>query len=151
MKIYLNVSCLNRPFDDQRQVRIRLESEAVALILERADQGRWAHVSSEMAVIEIDAIPDAARRARVRLLPPQKSRVHKLGEAAFRRAAELERFGFRPADAVHLAAAEDWSADVLLSCDDRLCRLAKRRRRQLRVDVANPLEWLKETGDDADA
>ena len=29
MKIYLDVCCLNRPFDDQTQDRIHLESEAV--------------------------------------------------------------------------------------------------------------------------
>ena len=29
--IYLDVCCLNRPFDDQTQERIRLESEAVLL------------------------------------------------------------------------------------------------------------------------
>jgi len=35
MKIYLATCCLNRPFDDQRQPRVRLESEAVTLILEK--------------------------------------------------------------------------------------------------------------------
>jgi len=28
MKIYLDNCCFNRPFDDQSQIRIRLESEA---------------------------------------------------------------------------------------------------------------------------
>jgi hypothetical protein len=31
--IYLDVCCLNRPFDDQTQERIRLEAEAVLRIL----------------------------------------------------------------------------------------------------------------------
>jgi hypothetical protein len=31
--IYLDVCCLNRPFDDQTQERIRLEAEAVLHIL----------------------------------------------------------------------------------------------------------------------
>lgn len=35
MKIYLDVCCLNRPFDDQAQTRIRLESEAILLIIAR--------------------------------------------------------------------------------------------------------------------
>jgi hypothetical protein len=45
MKLYLDVSCLNRPFDDQRQPRVRTESEAVLLILARIDQGafNWIH------------------------------------------------------------------------------------------------------------
>ncbi len=42
-------------------------------------------------------------------------------------------------------------ADVFLSCDDRLVRLARRRRDQLLVRVANPLEWITEIGHDSDA
>jgi hypothetical protein len=65
-RIYLDLSCLNRPFDDQSQVRIRLEAEAIVLILERLDVGVWRQVSSEIAVIEIDAIADEERRVNVR-------------------------------------------------------------------------------------
>ena len=64
MKVYLDVSCLNRPFDDQGQTRIRLEAEAVTLILECIDAGRWRQVSSQMAEIEIAAISEAERRRR---------------------------------------------------------------------------------------
>ena len=144
MKIYLDVSCLNRPFDDQTQIRVRLEAEAVLLILARLDDGEWEQTSSEMAIIETDAIPDLRRRARVRvLLPPEKS-ILKLTQSVRDRAAELVALGFGPADAVHVAAAEQSGADVLLSCDDRLCRLAKRRALELRVRVVNPVTWLKE-------
>lgn len=34
--------------------------------------------------------------------------------------------------------------DVLLSCDDRLCRLGRRFRKDLTVRVADLLEWSKE-------
>ena len=150
MKIYLDVSCLNRPFDDQSQARIRIETAAVTLIFERIDAGLWQQVSSEMAVIELDAITDVDRQNRVRMLLPESKAIMKLDETTFQRAAELERLGFKPADAVHVAAAERAKADVLLSCDDRLCRLAKRRRRDLQVKVVNPVDWLKEM-EDADA
>jgi predicted nucleic acid-binding protein len=149
MKIYLDVSCLNRPFDDQRQPRVRIETAAIMLIFERFDAEVWQHASSEMALIEIDAIADAERQSRVRMLLPNATSIMKLNDAIFRRAAELEVQGFKPADAVHVAAAEFAQANVFLSCDDRLCRLAKRRQRDLRVQVANPVLWLKER-DDAD-
>jgi len=41
VRIYLDVCCLNRPFDDQTQDRIHLESEAVILILKRVRSGNW--------------------------------------------------------------------------------------------------------------
>ena len=58
MRLYLDVSCFNRPFDDQRQDRIRLEAEAIAVILQRIDNGQWTQISSGMAEIEISAISD---------------------------------------------------------------------------------------------
>jgi predicted nucleic acid-binding protein len=151
VKIYLDVSCLNRPFDNQNQARIRLEAEAVTLILEKCGREEWEQVSSEMADIEIDAITDSDRRVRVRLLLPEGKAPSKLSEEIFARAETLEGMGFKRADAVHLAAAEFQSADAFLSCDDRLCRRAKRQRHELKVHVANPLDWLKETGHDPDA
>jgi predicted nucleic acid-binding protein len=151
VKICMDVSCLNRPFDDQSQPRIRLEAEATTLILEQCEQGAWEQVSSMMARIEIDAMPDADRRARVLLLLPDDNATLQLTPEVFARAAIVQTLGFKAADAVHVAAAESLEVDALLSCDDRMCRLAKRRRTQLKVRVANPLDWLKEIGHDPDA
>ncbi|WP_373529089.1 hypothetical protein [Nostoc sp.] len=39
--IYLDVCCLNRPFDDQTQERIFLEAEAVLRILAIVQMGDW--------------------------------------------------------------------------------------------------------------
>jgi predicted nucleic acid-binding protein len=144
VRIYLNVSCLNRPFDDQEQARIRLEAAAVGMILERVDEGRWVHVSSQMARIEVAANPNPEQRARVQLLLPGGGNIVMLTPAVYARAAALEKLGFKPADAVHVAAAEDAGADVLLSCDDRFCRTGLRQRRKLRVAIRNPLDWLNE-------
>jgi len=40
-KVYFDVCCLNRPFDDQNQARIRLEAEAVLMMLNRCEAGDW--------------------------------------------------------------------------------------------------------------
>ena len=144
VKIYLNVSCLNRPFDDQEQARIRLEAAAVGMIFEKVDEGHWFHVSSEMAQIEIAANPDQRRQARVQLLLPDPRSIVMLTPAMFTRGAALEKLGFKAGDALHVAAAEEVGADVLLSCDDRFCNTGARHRRKLRVAIRNPLDWLKE-------
>lgn len=83
VRIYLDVSCLNRPFDDQEQPRIRLEAAAVGMIFERFDEGEWIHISSEMATVEIDANTDLTRRARVRLLLPGPEHIGKLTPVLF--------------------------------------------------------------------
>jgi hypothetical protein len=64
-QVYLDVCCLNRPFDDQRQDRIRLEAEAVLLILEHCEAGEWQWISSVVVEEEINNTPDRERRHRV--------------------------------------------------------------------------------------
>jgi predicted nucleic acid-binding protein len=149
MKLYLDVSCLNRPFDDQTQSRIRRESEAVTLILEAIDAGTWKETSSRMVEMEISVIPDETRRRRVLELVP-RGRIE-LTATVFDRAKELLKYGFGAADAVHLAAAEHAGADVMLSCDDRLIKRAGRIADELKVRVVNPADWLKEQNDATNA
>ncbi len=151
MKVYLDVCCLNRPFDDQRQPRIRLESEAIALILEQFDAGKWRMVSSEMILLEVAAMPDRERRRRVRALLPGAGDTIRLTPGIFRRAEVLVQRGLKTADAVHVAAAERQGADVLLTCDDRLCSLGRRLRKTLRVKVVDPVSWLREVQDASNA
>jgi predicted nucleic acid-binding protein len=150
MNIYLDVSCLNRPFDDQSQTRIRLEAEAVTLILQQIEAGRARQVSSEIADIEIAGMGDAERRRRVAALLPPRESIMRLAARTFVRATALERLGFKPADALHVAAAQVLEA-VFLTCDDRLCRLGLRHASKLRTRVLNPLAWLKERPNAHDA
>ena len=48
MRIYLDNCCFNRPFDDQSQIRIRLESEAKLKIQEEIRSGKiqliWSYI-----------------------------------------------------------------------------------------------------------
>ena len=59
------------------------------------------------------------------------------------RSEALESFGFKHYDALHIACAESGGADVLLTTDDRMLRLAKRHSAQLQVQVENPYTWLQ--------
>jgi hypothetical protein len=65
MQIYLDLCCLNRPLDDQSQTRVRLESEAIGLILEQCGQGKHQWVSSEALEFEAARNPDEEQRRRV--------------------------------------------------------------------------------------
>lgn len=142
-RIYLDVCCWNRPFDDQSQARVHLEAEAVLEILAMIEQGRWRLITSEAVDLEIEEMSDATRRERLKsAIPAHQERVQ-FGDPTIQRAVELERAGFPGMDAVHPAAAEQAQADVLLTTDDRLLRLARRHTRRLRVVVHNPLTWLQ--------
>ena len=143
-RIYLDVRCLNRPFDEQRQDRVRLEAEAVLLILGRCEAGVWQWLSSAVVEEEVNNTPSHERRTRVRNMLSGAHRTVALADTAIARAQELKAMGFRTYDALYLACAEQATVDVFLTTDDRVLRIATRHTAQLKVRVANPLEWLLE-------
>lgn len=143
-KIYLDVCCLNRPFDDQSQPRIRLEAQAVLAILDRVGEGKWEWVSSDAVDLEIGKSLDKERSDRVRLLTGVVSRTVSIEADQTNRARHLEALGFHVFDALHVACAESAQVDVMLTTDDRLLRVARRLKDILQVRVGNPLQWLEE-------
>lgn len=144
MKIYLDTCCLNRPFDDQRQPRIRLESEAVTLILERAYHHEWEWLGSDILLHELEQIGDIERRERTLFLAKQCHQVIEVNSKILNRAEELESSGFNGYDAIHLASAESAKVDVFLTTDDQLQKLADREKNQISFIVINPVQWLEE-------
>jgi predicted nucleic acid-binding protein len=144
-KLYLDVCCLNRPFDDQTQARIHLEAEAVLVILARCEQEQdWEWLASEAVDWEIDQTPDPERRRRVRLLASHACRSVSVGDSETERALEIVGWGVSALDALHLACAENGGAEVFLTTDDKLLRKAGAYAEKLNVRVENPLAWLGE-------
>jgi predicted nucleic acid-binding protein len=144
MLIYLDVCCLNRPFDDQLQGRIRLESEAVLTILNGGEKEKWRLLNSEAIEFEISAIPEEERKKKVAALAAIAQEKTKLDEKIKLRAKELQKIGIKVYDALHLACAEYGGAEVFLTTDDQLLRKAKRNRNKLKIRVENPVLWLME-------
>jgi hypothetical protein len=62
MRLYLDVCCLNRPFDDQTQDRIHLETEAILSILKHVEIGDWTLVSSSVVLYEVNNIPNSDKK-----------------------------------------------------------------------------------------
>lgn len=60
------------------------------------------------------------------------------------RVDELLALGFKSFDALHLASAELSGADVFLTVDGPLLKLAARLSAQLRVRVVDPVRFLEE-------
>jgi predicted nucleic acid-binding protein len=94
--------------------------------------------------IEIGQTPDAERQSRLRRVTEFVSLTIEIGERELERANELQKLGLVGFDAVHLACSESGKADVFLTTDDRLLKLAKRLAKKLHVKVENPLDWMKE-------
>ncbi len=144
MKIYFDVCCLNRPFDDQTQARIRLEKEAIVLILARLTVEDLHWLTSPAVTAEIKQTPDLVWRYQMLSLLGMASGSINITHESEERSKELIEFGFKPFDALHLALAEQGDVDIFLTVDDQLIRLANRLEGKVRVPVSNPLTWIRE-------
>ena len=145
--VYLDTCCLNRPWDDQTQPRIRLESEAVLAVLAAVETRRGVEWLGSAAVLgEVTRNPDPDRRRRALRLLELTTRWARIApEDDVRGEALAQRAGLTAFDALHDARAERGGADVLLTTDDRFLRRAARHASALRVPVENPLAWLGRT------
>ncbi len=143
-KIYLDACCLNRPFDDQTQYRIYLESQAVMTILTQCQSATWKLINSSALVAELNQTTNLERLQNVnKILAIAQIKVI---SSTFieERAAELQRLGFSSYDAAHIASAERSYADVFLTTDDRLIKKAKQNYQLINVKIKNPIQWLTE-------
>lgn len=149
--IYMDVCCLNRPFDDWTQARIRLEAEAVLEIALRCQNQEWQLISSTALEAEISKTPDLSRRQRVMDSLVIAKSIIPVTEQILQRAKEIVSLGFKSFDALHISCAESAQTDIFLTTDDRLLRAAQRHKANLSVQVSNPVIWLMEISKTGDA
>ena len=105
MLIYLDTCCFNRPFDDQNQLLIRLQTEAKLYVQDAIRQGTFSLAWSAVMDLENAVNPDierreaiAAWRSLVAVDVDTRPDVEALAE-------ELALLGIKPMDALHIASA----------------------------------------------
>ena len=120
--IYIDVCAICRPFDEQSYLRIKLETEAVNLILAKVEYGSYKLLVSPVHLKEIEAISDVSERIELQTLLDKIGKPIKVDMGKTRaRAEELTYLGFGVADAAHVAFAEQSQAQFI-TCDDRLIK-----------------------------
>lgn len=140
MRVYLDTSVLNRPFDDQSQVKIFLETQAFLLILTLIESQQIALVSSSILEYENSRNSRLERANAVNLWLSLSKTYQKLTPEIRLRAKALEEMGVKPLDALHIASAEASRSDYFLTCDKRLIN----RCQALDLKVMNPTYFITE-------
>jgi predicted nucleic acid-binding protein len=141
--IYLDVCCLCRPFDNQEEMRIQLEANAIFLILSHVKQAKFNLIVSPAHVHEIKS--STKKRESTEIL----TFLNEFGESGKwdlqktrKRAEELISHKFGVADAAHVAFAEEVS-DFFITCDDRLERKCEK---MATIHTMNPVEFVVKEG-----
>lgn len=137
----------NRPFDDQSQMRIRLETVAITIIVALIEQGYFSACWSFMLAYENSRNPVPERRAFVRYLANICDSTIMPDESIRALARQLsEQYKVLARDALHLACAESHGCDYLVTCDDRFTQGGKHLNEEggLTVKVINPVDLLRQ-------
>jgi predicted nucleic acid-binding protein len=138
MKIYLDTSVYNRPFDDQTQFRIWLETVAFSIILSLIKVGDVELVASSVVAYENSRNPFLERKRWVESCLRLSHHHVVLNTSIRERARELEKQGVKSVDALHVACAETAAVDYFLTCDDKLTN----RYKDGKMMVCNPVEFI---------
>jgi predicted nucleic acid-binding protein len=139
VKLYLDTSVFNRPFDDQTQPRIWIETLSLALILQWLEAGGAELVNS--AVLEFEnSLNLLALRRDWMLRCLEQSSVYQFVDPPIRgRAEHLEKNHLGAIDALHIACAEEAGCDYFITCDDRLIK----KRKLFTVKTMNSVDFVQ--------
>ena len=141
MRLYLDNNVMIRPFDDQRQGRVWIETLAFSLVLSMIENGEAELIVSEVHRLENSAAPDVFRRNWVDQVLSLAAVNAPVSELMKERAKELELIGLTPLDALHVSSAELSKADYFLTCDDRLAKRYKGK-----MPVMSPPQFISTLG-----
>ncbi len=141
MKVYLDNCAYNRPFDDQSQMKIKQEAEAVLQVVNLSKNGKLIIVSSQFVMYEINCMRIVEKRDKV-LNFYHCDEYHVLNDSISKLAKYYQTFNLKTFDSLHLAAAETANADYLLTTDIDFIQNSKRFTHI--VKVVNPCDFLKE-------
>ena len=126
MIIYLDNCCYNRPFDDQTQERIHL-----------------VIAGSEVLELEMNRMQDENKKQKVFDLYRVAGMHIPYTENIKKRSAEIMSVSrIRAFDSLHIASAEEVNADVFLTTDNKLEKMAEKLK--LGTRVINPLRFAWE-------
>jgi len=143
IRVYLDNCCYNRPFDDQEQLIIRLESEAKIAIQSKVKNGEIDLVWSFMLDYENNQNIDSEKKAKI-FEWEKYADIYFIGTEKTAELANLfVRKGIKNKDAVHLACAAESGCDYFITTDKGII---KRRDGIQELKIVNPLEYFLETG-----
>ena len=142
MRIYLDNCCYNRPFDDQTQTKVRVETICKLAVQLMMATGRVEYAWSTTLDYELSRNPFPKRREAVAKWRAGAVVCVFATKGVEERARELETIGLKAKDALHVASAENAGCDWFLTTDRGILKKAECSQR---LKIASPVEFITET------
>lgn len=139
MKIYLDMCCLNRPYDNQAAARVKLETEAKLYTQSAVLDGKLALAWSFMLDYENSANPNPDHREAIaewktlsKCYVPALDKIREHGNII------ATNTGIKPKDALHVACAIEAKCDYFITTDRALLKKAQS---LPEIKTVNPIDF----------
>jgi predicted nucleic acid-binding protein len=139
MWVYLDNCCYNRPFDDQSNIVVRLESEAKLFIQSLVKENQLDLVWSSVNDYENNDNPSEEKQERIVAWKVLAAKQCKMNETILKKAVELTQAKLRAKDALHVASAIFSGCDYFITTDRKILNKSI-----TGIMVMNPITFVEE-------
>lgn len=146
MRIYLDMCCYNRPYDNQSQLKVSLETQSKLYIQTLIKDKKLQLVTSYMLRYECSNNPFEMRRNAIFDFISKNTYAYVGDERKIlieSEAAEIMKSGVKFKDACHVASAIYAKCEYFISTDIRLLKY-----KSSEIKMVNPIEFIMETEDE---
>ncbi len=140
MKIYLDMCCYNRPYDDQSQLKVAMETQSKLHIQDLIKKKQLKLIASYMLRYECGNNPFEMRRNTILAFINENA----YGYVGIGRkteietnAAEIMKTGIKFKDACHVASAIYAGCEYFISTDTRLLKYKTQK-----IKMVTPIEFI---------
>ncbi len=141
LRIYLDNCCFNRPYDDQSQLRIKLEAEAKMRVQEYVLAHQVELVWSYILAYENAMNPFEAKRTAIAQWQARSIIDLDATDHIVQYAKQLKTIGLRSKDATHISCAIAAQCAYFLTTDDRILNKSTLVHN---IKIIDPIGFIKE-------
>ena len=140
LKVYLDNCCFNRPYDEQTNISIRLETEAKLYIQSEIKANNLLLYWSYMLSYENSRNSDLFKRNTIELWKDISFFIIQPDKSIDIEATKLNKLGFKGADSLHIACSIIGECDYFLTTDKGILN---KRKLIDDINIINPLEFIE--------
>ena len=140
MRIYLDMCCYNRPYDEQSQLKIAMETQSKLYIQRLIQNGKIELIGSYILDYECSKIPNSMRKNTIISFIYKYMTAYvgiERDELISKKAMEIMKSGVKEKDAFHVASAIYADCEYFISTDIRLLKYKSNE-----IKMLNPIEFV---------
>ena len=138
MNIYLDHCAYNRPFDDQGNIKIQLETSAKLFIQDQIKQGKYDLVWSYMSDFENGNNPNIENKKSIQTWEAIAKFKCRSSEKILSLGNRIMEKGISGNDALHIACAVDSQCKYFITTDDGLMN-----KKVDAIQIINPIDFIR--------